>query len=264
MAHKYEVVTTGNGYWVDNDGTRTQVITQDGQIIMGSTSAPQVLNTNPGANVIGQTINLLHSAGAGDCTDLYGSYTKVAMTGDGDSGTTLVGSAPRAYVGTSAGTTVADEVYGTQPWAKHSGTGTIEAMSAVSAALILNDADAFTSTNSINAGHFHIKTYAGQANGTVTSSNFDGVMIEVYENVTGMDSMLHLSTAATVTSAIQIDGGSSLTNVLDIDDTTGCVNVASTGNDAWVPNNKGTFTQQGQLKISIGGNTFYIPYGTVA
>lgn len=73
-------------------------------------------------------------------------------------------------------------------------------------------------------------------------------MIEVYDNVTGMDSMLHLSTAATVRFAIQIDGGSSLTNVLDIDDTTGCVNVASTGNDAWVPNNKGTFTQQGQFE----------------
>lgn len=32
MSHKYESVTTGNGYWVDNNGTRTQVIDQDGTL----------------------------------------------------------------------------------------------------------------------------------------------------------------------------------------------------------------------------------------
>jgi hypothetical protein len=36
------------------------------------------------------------------------------------------------------------------------------------------------------------------------------------------------------------------------------------GNGAWVPGNKGTFTQCGQLKILIGTNQYYIPYGTVA
>ncbi len=45
---------------------------------------------------------------------------------------------------------------------------------------------------------------------------------------------------------------------------TGCNTEAYTGNGAFVPNNKGTFTQVGQLKINIGGNDYYIPYGTVA
>ncbi|MDD5551113.1 MAG: hypothetical protein PHS34_07635 [Candidatus Omnitrophica bacterium] len=225
-----------------------------GQFIMGSASVPQVLNTNPGANVIGHQINLLHSAGAGDCTDLYGSYTKVAISGDGDSGTTLVGSAPRAYAGTAGGTTVAQEVYGTQPWAKHSGTGTITAMSGVSAALILNDAEAFEATNSINAGHFHIKTYAGAANGTVTSSNFDGVMIEAYSNVTGLDSMLNLSNGGTSTTSMIRMGLGTATNVLETNDAAGISSVTN-GN---ILNDISSTSNAGYIKVKIGTETRYI------
>ena len=46
--------------------------------------------------------------------------------------------------------------------------------------------------------------------------------------------------------------------------TTGCNITSFSGNSAFVPNNKGTFTQQGQIKILIGGTTYYIPYGSVA
>jgi hypothetical protein len=183
-----------------------------GLMTMGSVSVPMVLNTNPGADVIGSTINILHSAGAGDNANLYGSYSKVAIQGDGDADTTLVGSAPRAYV--LAG--VADEVYGSQPWAKHVGTGTVQAMSGLSALLSVNDAEAFTATNSINAGHFHVKTASGAANGAITSNNFDGVMVEIYDNVTGLDSMLHLvqNGTETIESAIKI-GGADFTNALE-------------------------------------------------
>lgn len=45
---------------------------------------------------------------------------------------------------------------------------------------------------------------------------------------------------------------------------TGCELATFTGNNAFVPNNKGTFTQCGQLKILIGSTQYYIPYGTVA
>jgi hypothetical protein len=45
---------------------------------------------------------------------------------------------------------------------------------------------------------------------------------------------------------------------------TGCHTAAYTGNSSFVPNSKGTFTQCGQLKITIGGSAYYIPYGTVA
>ena len=45
--------------------------------------------------------------------------------------------------------------------------------------------------------------------------------------------------------------------------TTGCNITSFSGNDAFVPNSKGTFTQQGQIKILVGGTTYYIPYGSV-
>jgi hypothetical protein len=44
----------------------------------------------------------------------------------------------------------------------------------------------------------------------------------------------------------------------------GCHTAAYTGNSNFVPNNKGTFTQCGQIKININGSAYYVPYGTVA
>jgi len=179
------------------------------------------LIVNPGSAVIGEKITMNHSLGAGDCDDLIASYSKVDISGDGDSGLTAVGLASRAYVSAGA----AQEVYGSQPWAKHAGVGSMLAMSGLSAALILNDAEAFESTNSINAGHFHIKTYAGAANGAVTSNNFDGVMIEIYGAVLGLRAGLNIavSTATGIESFVRGTGiattgidisGATLTNEL--------------------------------------------------
>lgn len=46
--------------------------------------------------------------------------------------------------------------------------------------------------------------------------------------------------------------------------TTGCHVTSFTGNSNFVPNNKGTFTQLGQIGILIDGTLRYIPYGSVA
>ncbi len=181
------------------DATTTGI----GQFKMGDTSNPQVLVTNPGATVIGETINILHSAGAGNCDDLIGSYSKVAVSGSGDSGITVVGSAPRAYVGVTGGSnnSVAKEAYGSQPWARHQGTGAITAMSGLSAKIDAGT-DAFTVTT-LNAGHFHVTGAA-----TVTSTMFDGVMIEVYPDVTCLDAGLRIvtDTGAVMTNGISISG----------------------------------------------------------
>ena len=127
-------------------------------------------------------------------------------------------------------------------------------MSGVSAALILGDGDAFTSTNSINAGHFHIKTYEGAANGTVTSSNFDGVMIEAWANVTGLDSMLNLSNGGTsTTSMIRMDLGTA-TNVFEMNDAEG---IASVTNGS-VLNDISSTANAGYIKVKIGDTTRYI------
>ena len=45
---------------------------------------------------------------------------------------------------------------------------------------------------------------------------------------------------------------------------TGCYTESYSGNSAFVPNSKGTFTQTGQLRLIVNGNTVYVPYGTVA
>jgi len=216
---------------------------------MGSTSAPMVLATNPGSGVIAHTVNILHSAGAGDCDDLLGSYTKVAFSGDGDSGCTAVGGAFRAYVGTAVGdATVVKELYGIQPWCSHDGTGAITAMSALSAKCDVNTG-AFTAST-VNAGHFHI-----EGAGAVTGQ-FDGVMIEVYPDVTCLDSMLALvvDSEATVTSGIRVSGA--MTNLLKLDVTTAVV--ANALVPAAAPD-AGTMGADKAIVVDIGGTPYYIP-----
>jgi len=218
---------------------------------MGSSGVPMVLNTNPGAAVIADTINIIHSAGAGDCDDLIGRYTKVAVTGVGDSGITVVGGATRAYVGLTGGAnnSVASAAYGFQPWAKHEGTGAITAMSALSAKLDVS-ADAFTATT-VNAGHFHIEGAS-----TVTGQ-FDGVMVEVYPDVTSMDSVLALAVdaGAVATSAIRVSGTAGLTNVLQFNAASGCIASAGSSSGS-LGNADGVATYV--LVIDIGGTPYYV------
>jgi hypothetical protein len=216
---------------------------------MGSASVPMVLATNPGATVIANTVNVLHSAGAGDCDDLIASYEKCAVSGDGDSGLTLVGTASRAYVGTAgSSTTVASQCYGAQPWASHFGTGAITAMSGVSAKVDVNTGNFTAST--VNAGHFHIEGAAD------VTGQFDGVMVEAYPDVTCLDSMLALmaDSGATVSSGIRISGA--MTNVFKLDVTTGVVT------NALVPDaapDGGTVGATKAIVCDIGGTPYYIP-----
>jgi hypothetical protein len=227
-------------------GTTTTGI---GQINIGTTAVPQVLNANPGAGVIGETINILHSAGAGDCNDLIASYKKVAVTGDGDAGITIVGDATRAYVGTTAGTTVADEAYGSQPWVKHEGTGAITAMSGVSAKLNVG-ADNFTAST-VNAGHFHIE---GDAD---VIGMYDGIMVEAYPDVDTMDSMVHLmvDTGADVDTAIKVTGALG-TNFIDISAASTGVVVAAGTTLTHDPNG---VTSDAYLVVKVGATSYALP-----
>jgi hypothetical protein len=215
-----------------------------GLMNFGSLAAPMVLNTNPGATVVGSTINILHSAGAGNCADLLGSYVKCAVSGDGDADTTVVASAPRAYVGTVEGTTVASACYASQPWAKHDGTGAITAMSALSALVDVNT-DAFTAST-VNAGHFHIEGAS-----TVTAQ-FDGVMIECYPDVTCLDSLLALAvdSGATVEAAIRVSGA-----------TTDFVKFAATGSGGAVTSDPSVGVANCWIKCHVGNTiTWLIGY----
>jgi len=221
-------------------------LTGIGLFNMGSTSVPMVLATNPGSGVIAHTVNILHSAGAGDCDDLIASYEKCAVSGDGDSGLTLVGTASRAYVGTAVGsTTVAKECYGAQPWVSHYGTGAITAMSGLSAKCDVNTGNFTAST--VDAGHFHVEGAA-----TVTSAMFDGVMIEIYPDVTCLDAGLRIvaDTGSVVTNAIKIGGTASMTYALAFDAIAGCC-ATNTAVPAVAP--------AWDIVLDMGGTPGYIP-----
>jgi hypothetical protein len=224
-------------------------ITGIGKIEQGSLAVPQVLKANPGATVVGQTLNILHSAGAGDCDDLVGAYQKVNVTGDGDAGITVVGSAQRAYVGTEDGTTVAKECYGDQPWAKHDGTGAIEAMSALSALCDVNTGN-FTA-NTVNAIHAHVEGAA-----TVTGQ-FDAAHLEVYPDVTSLDSVLHMSvdTGAVVQDAIKVSGAVAA-NFLNIEAESAGVVVAAGSTIHHDPN---SVTSDAYLIVKIGAVQYALP-----
>ena len=168
-----------------------------GEFRMGDLTDAQVLSATPGAAVIADIISIEHSLGDDDCDDLIGRYTKVNVLGVGDAGLTVVGGATRAYVGLTGGAnnSVADEAYGFQPWAKHEGTGAITAMSGLSAKLDVS-AEAFTATT-VNAGHFHIE------GASAVTGQFDGVMVEVYPDVTCMDNALKIA----INSGASVDYG---------------------------------------------------------
>lgn len=222
------------------------------KIEMGTSAVPQVLNTNPGAAVFGETINIRHSAGAGNCDDLIGAYTKVEVIGAGDAGITIVGDAPRAYVGNATDDSVADEAYASQPWVKHTGTGAITAMSGVSAKCDVM-ADAFAAST-VNAIHAHIDGAAA------VTGQFDGVMVEVYPAVTSMDSAIAVAIDAGAAVAATIRQSGETTNFIDIAAANASAVVAAGSTLTHDPN---AVTSDAYLKVKIGAVVYAIPLYTV-
>ena len=180
-----------------------EAVTGVGSFAIGTIGVAQVLNEVPGVNVVPMSLNVQHSQTASTLTDYIGFYNKIDFIGVGGASVTAVGNAVRAYVGLAAGAndTVLDELYASQPWVKHEGTGAITAMSGLSAKCDVS-ADAFTATT-VNGGHFHIEGAA-----TVTSAYFDGVLVEVYGDVTDMDAGMRVMVdgAATVADGYALTG----------------------------------------------------------
>ena len=241
----------------DENATAAQKVTIDAldattgisKIEVGTVSVPQVLNANPGASVFGETINISHSAGAGDCGDLIAAYKKIAVSGAGDAGLTIVGDAPRAYVGTAADDSVADQAYASQPWVKHTGAGAITAMSGLSAKCDVT-ADNFTA-NTVNAIHAHVDGAA-----TVTGQ-FDAAHLEAYPDVTSLDSMLHLSvdTGAVVQEAVKVSGALAA-NFINIEAVSTAVVVAAGSTIHHDPN---AVTSDAYLIVKIGAIQYALP-----
>jgi hypothetical protein len=182
---------------IEMDETTTGI----GLYEQGTSGVPMVLNTNPGAAVIANQIHINHSAGAGDCDDLIAAYQKVTVSGDGDSGLTAVGTAPRLTISGAA-----QEGYCLQSHVIHESDDGILALSAGSFRLTTRAAN-FTATNSVNAGQF-ILTGDGTYNPTCTAGRFTGVEITVESYVSGVDAVLRLNNAGTSTDCmIEVQGG---------------------------------------------------------
>jgi hypothetical protein len=176
---------------------------------MGSIAVPMVLNTNPGSAVVAHTVNVTHSAGAGDCDDLIAMYGKVTVSGDGDSGLTAVGVAPRLTI---SGAT--SEAYCIQSHAVHASDDAITALSAGSFRLSTTTAN-FTAANSVNAGQF-IVTGDGTYNPTCTAGRFTVLELTCESPVTNLDAVLRLNNGGTTTDAIIDVVGGSATYFMDI------------------------------------------------
>jgi len=222
------------------------------KIEIGTTAVPQVLNTNPGAAVLGETISINHSAGAGNCDDLLGAYHRVGVLGAGDSGLTAVADASRMVVGSATEDSVVAQAYASQPWLTKTGTGAITAGSAVSAKLDVN-ADAFTAST-INAIHAHIE---GEA---AVTGQFDGVMVEVYPDVTCLGSAIAVAVDAGATCAATIRQSGATTNFIDIAAANASAVVAVGSTLTHDPN---AVTSDAYLKVKIGAVVYAIPLYTV-
>ncbi len=172
-----------------------------GIVQQGSITVPMVLNTNPGSAVVANSINVLHSAGAGDCDDLIAAYQKVSISGDGDSGLTAVGTAPRLSIAGAV-----SEAYCLQSHAIHTSDDAATAVSACSCRLSTTTAD-YTVANSVNAGQF-ILTGDGTYNPTCTAGRFTCVELTVESYVDGVDSVLRLNNGGTNTDTmLEVVGG---------------------------------------------------------
>ena len=130
--------------------------------------------------------------------------------------------------------------------------------------------------SSIYIHALHGEIYAGS--GTYTEIEYEACLGLKNANTTTISTgnryFAHMSNlaASTVNSAMHIKQAAEsssyvITNLFSFEncaEASSFVTTAYTGDSAWVPNSKGTFTQCGQLQILIGTETYYIPYGTVA
>ena len=101
-------------------------------------------------------------------------------------------------------------------------------------------------------------------NNAHTNTQVNGVYVEVQPSVGGSGYVNSiLQGVGSVVSCLDF-AGVAATNVIALPATAGCIVTSFTGNSAFAPNSKGTFTMVGQLKILVGSDVRYIPFGTVA
>jgi hypothetical protein len=109
-------------------------------------------------------------------------------------------------------------------------------------------ADAFTAST-VNAIHAHIDGAAA------VTGQFDGEMIEVYPDVTSLDSALAIAIDAGATVAASIRQAGSTTNFLDIAEGTSAVVAAG----STIHHDPNAVTSDAYLKVKIGAVVYALP-----
>jgi len=180
------VSTAATKVTMEFDETTTGI----GNIQLGSSTAPMVYNTNPGATPQPAIdVNITHSAGAGDAVWCSGILSKMIISGDGDSGSKL-----RAFRGECVVSGAVSSVYTGMLQATHSSDDTVSgAMAALNCDFRVTDAN-FTGSQTLQTAIFTMTSDQARTV-TCTSENMNVVLIKNASAITGLSSLLCLSSA---------------------------------------------------------------------
>lgn len=174
-----------------------------GYLQLGSSSAPMVYNTSPGATPQPAIdVNITHSAGAGDAVWCSGILSKMIISGDGDSDSKL-----RAFRGEAVVSGAVSSVYTGMFQATHSSADDVSgAMAALNCDFRVTDSN-FEGVQTLQTALFTMT--ADQARTvTCTSENMNVVLVKNASAITGIASLLKLSSAgaADPTNHMIVDG----------------------------------------------------------
>ena len=214
-----------------------------GSLKMGEYGYPMVLNANPGSVVIPAIMNVEHSAGAGDCGDLVALYVRAGVSGDGDSGLTIVPLAPRMDIDAEC-----QEAYCLQAHSTHKTTDGLLAMATLSLKTTI-EAGAFTATNSFVVGEVILN---GDSPGAITSATRRRSVFALHAENTApsIDSVLLLTDGAGKATAL-IDAYNIGTGLfLKIDGTPTVYNASFSGQGAAEPD--------ASVKVNVEGHDLYL------
>lgn len=256
MAHKYEHVSTGNGFWVLNNGVRKQVITQAGNV----TAAGMSLTGN---TVIGDATSDTLTINSKLVGQLYcNDSAKTAQTlkiHNHLTATTEIG----CYEGKTETTNTSGAYYGLWQDANIAATGTGSATAILGVATVMATktvtggtiigtygqarADGTVAGNSFMTGLYGLI----EASSAITASHVCSAWLDSHqaEAVTGSHQLLYMTNngAATMDEAIYIYGGDKITSLMALDTVDGMVSdTAETGGASK------------KIKITIDGSVFYL------
>jgi hypothetical protein len=221
-----------------------------GKLVMGTSAVPQIVSASADSLLKAREV-CLTANGATTCDDLLADYKKLNITGAGDSGLTPVTDRAVLNVGLTGGAnnSAIAEGYVRQDTLTHGGTGTTAALSAHSIKLDVG-AEAFIATNNAEVAHFFLR-----GAGAVTSTDYNGVMIDIGGEVVNLKSGLHLAIGNNAATAhgLLITG----TPVSQVTLGTGAkIFSGSAADEAAVYAAVGTADAIGSLYISTGGKLF--------